>query len=225
LSAPIAILRSLKYAGQSVVAWTNLEQVGCLLLLIPLFYLLVKKTNFKFKYPLIVVIVIFGFFAAQATPPLYAMSSVGGYRQINMYYYSYYWLIAISTLYVEGWVVHKFSSNKILSTLKTPLVSKVYILLAFCMIFIGSLLYGLKDISFYETYLDLKSGRAQRYDREYKQIIAQLESSEGIVYTTDINEWPNSFYRLQLNKKDDIGYWINNAMAAYYGLDEINLAE
>ena len=52
-----------------------------------------------------------------------------------------------------------------------------------------------------------------------------LTESEGIIYTTDINEYPLSFYRLHLAEKDEIGYWINRSMAMYYRLKEVNLDE
>ena len=69
------------------------------------------------------------------------------------------------------------------------------------------------------------SKRAQRYDAEYKRIEKLLMESEGVVYTSDINEYPNSFYRLGLSKQGEIGAWINKDMAKYYNLDDIILEE
>ena len=225
LPALTAILKSLNYAWFSLRHWTRLPQIGCFLLLILLFYYVIKDSSFTFRYPLIVILFLFGIFAAQVTPPLYAMSSEGGYRQIDMYYYSYYWMMALSILYVEGWFIQKWQGSRILRFLIQPFTGKTIVVLSFLMITVGACLYGLKNITISQTFLDLKSGRAMRYDQEYKRIISEIEASDGIVYTTDINEWPSSFHRLGLAKEDDIAYWINTAMASYYGVDKIILKD
>ena len=85
LSAWKAILASLKYAFECIIKWTHLPQIGMLLLLIPIFYIIIKRTDFNFHYPLVAIMLGFGFFAAQSTPLFFAMSSQGAQRQVDIY--------------------------------------------------------------------------------------------------------------------------------------------
>ena len=128
------------------------------------------------------------------------MPTIGAQRQINMYYYSYYLLISLVTLYFEGWIVQKLD-KKIVSNLKiSKSIISIFILISIVCIGVGIYRTDIRNTSFGKTYLDLKSGRAQRYDAEYKRIEKMLVESKGVVYTSDIKEYPNSFYRLGLSK-------------------------
>ena len=223
-SAITAILSSLKYAMKCVVWWTKLPQLGLIILLALLFYPIIKNTKRKFRFPILFVLYSFGIFAAQSTPPLFAMQSVGGLRQINMYYFSYYLMLASIVFYIEGWVLGKIKDRDKIERMVLR-VEKPAVVISVMIIGIGTLMYGLRHTAFCTTLLDLKSGRAQRYDAEYKRIVELIESSDGPVYTTDINEWPDTFYRLDLRQVDDIGFWINASMAKYFGVPAIYLDE
>lgn len=195
------------------------------ILLVILFYPVVKESERKFRFPLLFLVLAFGFFAALSTPPFYAMSNQGGLRQINMYYYAYYLWLAVSVLYLEGWIVSKIKEGGAFT--KIAKFRYICIFVALVMIASGTVIYGLKSTAFFTTFLDLKSGRAQRYDAEYKRIVALIEQSgpEDVVYTSDINEWPNSFYRLGLENRGDVGYWVNSDMAKWFGVGAIELEE
>lgn len=49
---------------------------------------------------------IFGLYASQYTPPLYAMGYIGSGRQINIYCYSSYWCIFAILYYWINWFKH-----------------------------------------------------------------------------------------------------------------------
>ena len=217
-----AVVESIKYAAICIARWTRLQQIGLIILLAVCLAPILRKAQHHFSVPLLKIAFAFGIFAAQATPPLYAMNSVGGLREINMYHYSYYLLMAFVVLEVEGWLIEKLGAK----TEKVgSVVGYVSVGCAAVLVAVGTFMFGLKYTAFFTTFLDLKSGRAQHYDAEYKRIVALIEESDGTVYTTDINEWPNSFYRLDLRPEGDIGYWINNNMAQYFGVDAIILKE
>lgn len=225
MSAIGAIWASVKYAFLRIIDWTGFAQAGLIIILVLLFYPIIKKTSYRFKFPLIAVVLGFGLFAAQATPPFYAMSSAGAQRQVNIYYYSYYLLLSLIVFYVEGWFVKRVERLSALSEVTSKRIAMISVTVSVILIIVGAGLYDVRNTTFGKTALDLKSGRAQRYDSEYKRIDKLLTESEGVVYTTDINEYPLSFYRLCLAKEDEIGYWINISMADYYGVEAIYLEE
>ncbi|MCR4617008.1 MAG: DUF6056 family protein [Lachnospiraceae bacterium] len=220
-----AIISSIKYSGKNIVLWTEINVIGLIILLSILFYYVIAETDFKFRYPAVFIVLAIGFFSAQATPPFYAMSSGGAQRQINIYYYSYYLLIAAILFYIEGWIIKRFGHIIKLSKVQTKVLRIVLIGISSIAICIGTYSYGIKNTTSGTTFLDLKSGRAQRYDAEYKRIERILEESEGDVYISDIEEYPNTFYRLGLAREDEVGFWINGDMAKYFGLNNIFLEQ
>ena len=86
-----AIIRSIEQAFRFLLDWTYLSTFGLYIIFLPILALLIK--NFRkvsIIRGLILIVVMCGLYAAQMTPPLYAMSHIGDKRQINLYYYSYY---------------------------------------------------------------------------------------------------------------------------------------
>ncbi len=216
-----AIGTSVFYAGTSIIRWTGISQIGFFALLILILFPFFKNLKgLKLKYPILLTSLCFLTFAALSTPAFYAMAIPGAGRQINIYYYAYNYVLIIPSLYIEGFLVSKFG-KKIDSFVTRKFIKTVYY---FAIILsIGSIIIGVglnaRNLTSVVNYLDLKSGRAQRYDSEYKRFERDIElCKDGICYTSDINEWPETFYRLEIT---DDSNWINSDMAEYYGIKKI----
>ncbi len=211
-----AIIQSIIYALRCIKHWTSFQQVGMLLILIPIIYMIVKDTKVKFRYPILALLIMFGLFAAQATPPIYAMSYPGDLRQINMYYYSYYLLMAGCLFYLEGWFISKFDSIKLSAAL-----CNIIALAGVALVVFGISQSGIQNTTAYQTYDDIASGRAKQYTVEYQNTIDQILSQDEICYVDDIKQQTNSLEGLSI--KEDSEYWTNRDLASYFGKKKICL--
>ncbi len=214
-----AIIMSFINALKLIKEWVDLPQLGLLICLIPLALLIVKNTDFKFKYPIVALGVMFGLFSAQLTPPLYAMSIIGDTRQINMYYYSMYLLMAGCLIYICGWLNVKYS--KLTNSIEGA--SKWIIIVALVVIIIGVAHGDVHSTSFYKAASDIVSGRASKYDKEYDEIINSIKNSDAVCYVNDIAQETNCFDKMWIDK--DPEYWVNQSLASYFDKDKIILKE
>ena len=158
----------------------------------------------------------FGLFAAQVTPPMYAVSYAGAERQINMYYYSYYLLLAGCLTYIEGWVLNKIKSVQI-SNFSGIIVSIV----GAAIIVLGISINGLERLNLYKVSEDILSGNARQYDIEYSEVIEEINSQDGICYVEDIKQQTHSLDKFYIDK--DPEYWVNKSLASYFGKEKIYL--
>jgi len=111
-SGPLkSIVLSLALGGVMAVGWFDLACVVIILLTVLFVGPYLRKTGWRFRYPLLVVLFLFCVFASQFTPSVYAATSPGPYRLRNAAYFVYLLLVAASTVYVTGWAQQKFSAE------------------------------------------------------------------------------------------------------------------
>ncbi len=213
-----AIIRSILYAGHAFVSWTGIAQIGMLFLLIPIIYVIVKDSHVQFKYPVIACVIMFGIFAAQATPTYYAMSYAGAFRQVNMYYYTYYLLITACLIYVEGFAISKLK-NKAFSKIAEKRIFGAGVLTIVIGVFIG----GVHNLNFLKVSTDILSGDARQYAIEYANVINEIQSQDAICYIEDIHQETNSLAHFDIQTGPD--FWINKSLANYFGKEKIILIE
>ena len=109
-SGPLkAVALSLALGGAMAVGWFDLSGVVVILLTVLFVGPYLRKTGWRFRYPLLVVAFLFCVFASQFTPSVYAATSPGPYRLRNVAYFVYLLLLAISTAYVTGWAQQKLA--------------------------------------------------------------------------------------------------------------------
>ena len=217
MSPVMAIKQSIIFAVKSIIDWFGILQLGVLLCLIVLAYFIVRGSLAKFRFPAIALIIMFGLFAAQIAPSYYGLSSPGAERQIDMYYYSFYLFMATATIYIVGWLNGKFHG-------KTAVIgkySKVIVMVGIVIMALGVVTRGIDSINSYKITGDLVRGRASAYTKEYNNIIEQIKSGDDVVYVPEMTQFTNSFDRLYI--EEDPSYWVNNAMATYYGKKQIIL--
>lgn len=106
--APEAILLSLALAAAAVVKRFDMSA----LLLVVMTVLLVwpcigAKTHFTFPKPAIVCLFVFGVFASQFTPSVYASTSPGPERLRNLAFFNFYWMCCFDAAYITGWYLKR----------------------------------------------------------------------------------------------------------------------
>lgn len=112
-SGPLkSVLLSLALGGAMAVGWFDLSGVIVILLTVLFVGPALRKTEWRFRYPLLVLAFLFCVFASQFTPSLYAATSPGPYRLRNVAYFVYLLLLALSAAYVTGWAQRKSSPGE-----------------------------------------------------------------------------------------------------------------
>lgn len=213
-----AIIHSVFYAVVYIAKWTGLAQLAGFSVIGFFAYILTKNSKYKFQYPFIVFVLSVLVFATQLTPPLYAMSSVGSGRQINIYYYSYYIFMSFNIFYIIGWI-----NQKDIVRIRTKNIQKSFsvctLLLIIGVFLCGCLNYGLHNITFVDTLLALKNSTPQTYSAEYSDRISQIKNGNTTI--SDIKTVPDFFSPLCIEEDSD--FWINKQIARYYDVDKVTL--
>ena len=227
LNPIMAIAQSLSYALGMICEWTRVPQMIYIASVFMLSAFLVPNCSIKFNRPILPIGLAFLLFASQMTPPLYAMSNLGSGRQIDIYYYSYYLLIAFSFFYLCGWLYQRMielneqsASSRYLGF--EVLVRKhIWAITIILCVIMGANSYeqGLLNMTSFQTTKAIMDGTLIKYNQEYNAIEDQLESGVDILELSDIETVPPFFSNLGLS--EDPEFWINKAIARYYGIESI----
>ena len=216
-----AIVLSVYFALRYGADWTGTAQLALFAGAVPILYHLMRKVRFTFPYPMLVIAFVFLSWAAQFTPPLYAMSSVGSGRQINIYYYSYYLMVLICIAYLCGWA----GRRGLLLINEERMAGPARLLMAGLLmtgLFVaGCASYGFSSLTSTDTALALLDGTAASYDAEYEEMITQIAGGEE--YVSAPENVPDFFGDLLLSA--DADGWVNERMAQYYGVEYFYLAQ
>lgn len=112
-SGPLkAVALSLALGGAMAVGWFDLACVVVIALTVLLVGPALRRTEWRFRCPLLVVAFLFCIFASQFAPSVYAATSPGPYRLRNIAYFVYLLFIALSAAYVTGWAQNRFQRNE-----------------------------------------------------------------------------------------------------------------
>lgn len=223
----LAIAQSIFYALVKIGVWTALPQLIYMIAIAILSIFLVPNCSAKFKYPLLSIGIAFALFASQMTPPLYAMSNIGSGRQVDIYYYSYYLLIAFTVFYLYGWAYHRLieQSEKTNSRGSFGIRTLVYrhlfvVSIALCIIWgVGCFAFSIHKMTSAQTTLSILDGTLAQYDAEYRRIISTLESESGDIEIEDIKTVPSYLPNLELS--EDARNWQNCEISRYFGVESI----
>ncbi|MEG2321875.1 MAG: DUF6056 family protein [Bacilli bacterium] len=226
----LAILESFYFAFHFIGKWTNLTIIFFMFLLSLGFYKIVNNTKLSFKYPLLVLIISFGIFAACFTPPCYAMGSFGADRILNIIYFSYYWFLIINTFYFIGWLKNKkikfidTSYDKIMKSKKS--CCYLLILTGF---FLFLPLTSIEDLTTWQgkpytsinAIYSLTTSEASRYNQECLKRIESFQNKElKNVVLNPFTVHPYSLYYSDLTGDKDY-QWSNDPIRKYYDKESV----
>lgn len=216
LGAIKSVFVAISEGANLIFKWTNLIVIIGLLILLPFILQVIKKSKFKFRYPLVFTIVSFGIFCSQLVPPLYAMNNIGEGRLIDMVYYSYYWLLVLNIGYYAGWLQSKFEekTNSLMEYINERII--IYVSILFVILFIVCFpTKNYKEFTSYKALNSLANNEAVNYhneiieryklfeDKELKDVsLKKLINHPDLLYVWDITE-----------DKDD---WVNVAVSQYF---------
>ncbi len=103
-----SLLQGLRYAR----AWIGIWWLAAALLLVPLFWIHYKRTDFQFRYPLLVIGFVYGIFCSMSCPTFYTMNSTGPARAVAIVYYGFILATFFCLYYLAGWVCRKLEQRR-----------------------------------------------------------------------------------------------------------------
>lgn len=194
----------------------------------PFVFILVKKSNFKFRYPLFVFIVSYCLYASRFFSTLYTISSIGSTRQRNGYFLTEILLIMVTLFYFMGWVYRKIESVdskefKLMSHIKS--LSKRYSVLFMLFVIVvsamGVLQFGVKQTTSISSTLSIVTGEAQQFKSEMdERLNLYLDDEIKNVEVYELTSIPYVFMDDSLKIE-----WAKQGIANYYSKDSITLIE
>ena len=185
--------------------------------LLPLLYDMAKeireRTNFEFRYPILVFMLSVGFLCALFCPTYYALGVEGPKRLLNAIYFMFVILLLVNTLYLCGWL------QRILTIDRQKGYSLCWILFSVLLI-VGGFLGCYKDTNGYLAHQSVSSGEAglysQQADARYNQLL-DAKGQDVVVSRYDV--YPVLLYVEEVTGDPD--YFINQMVRSYFDLNSI----
>ena len=146
---------------------------------------------------------------------------------MDIYYYSYYLLLAFCAFYTTGWASQRLrvfaesANHRELGKLLYQHLEVIILALAIVWSF-GCYRWGIPRMTTYITSEAILDGSLRQYDSEYSAIIQVLESGASEIEIKDIETVPPFFSNFEFS--EDASYWTNSVVAEYFGVDSIKLA-
>lgn len=222
-----AILVSFEKGYAYFVNWAKPWLVAAVLLLSPLFLKLAKGSGWRFRYPLLVILLAFCLFCAQLSPPA-MMSVLGSGRHLNIIYYAYILTLLFMAFYIIGWLWRLYErqpafQQQVNNFLQKPWARLLPLLCAVVLLLvIVSGILGRDWLS--RAALDsLNNGEAAQFAHTRDQRVLTYQDPQVRDAVVDhLPARPRIFLQTDLWYKD---WWVNQAVADYYDKDSVSLVE
>lgn len=217
-----SIFVSLYRTFLNIYSWTNVTIILLVLLTVPFMIIAVKKSDLKFRYPLLFTFLSFGVYASMISPNIYTQGNTGGGRTGDIIFYMYIvWMIA-NLLYWTGWIVNHLHIEKLNDKIKSFWPIAYYIVIAglLCLVIYKS---DWRKINQYNAYRDVKQGWAKQYSIEWNErfVVLNDESITDPVFDK-LSTNPETIMYTDLQDED--GYtWINVVCSYYYEKNSVTV--
>lgn len=184
--------------------------------------LLRAEHKFQFKFPLLFVILMYGFYAAMFTPEIYANTDVS-LGPATMEFLTFLLVAAAAIIYVEGWLIARLKAKDSQSVLRKEDSYHKYILIpviAFCILFTLAFRGILGDSVFMRSYEYVASGQAADFKAQIdSQMDILLDDSVKEAYLCPIND--NQGPLMHMPVTEDPTAFTNWVVKGFYGKDTV----
>ncbi|MCM1327241.1 MAG: DUF6056 family protein [Bacteroidales bacterium] len=229
INSPVmTVLLSLWHCMINVYSWTNYKMWLILLIAFPLLWkmagVITKNWKFRFRFPAIATVFLFGIYASQLAPISYMEGTFGPKRMGDMMWYSYVWWLFSVEMYWIGWFRCRFSERKVFAPVKSFL-SRYYGIMQICCLAlwcVSVLLTDVRGTGAYKAWAAVRSGEAGQYALENEERLAVLQNPEiKDVYFYEIEHRvePIFVFDITENNQNDS----NTSMARFYDKNTVNL--
>ena len=219
-----AILRSgvkaVMKTAASTAEWSTLPVLLFSLAAVPVAADFTEKTDFRFRYPLLVGAVSYFLIAAGYMPTLYTQDFTGSGRLLDIQYFLFVLLLFANVFYLTGWLRRKLqqSPEKLLGTKTLRMI-----LLGYCIMTLIACVGSYSSFTSYKAGRDLLNGTAQAYYTEQNERWNVCRNAPGQdVVLAPLRNMP------ELLILNDLGAsktnWRNEVYAMYFNLNSVRVA-
>ncbi len=208
--------------------WITWPIIFMILIMIPLFWNIAKKVDFKFPCPILALTYGYCVTSAMFTPSLYALGNIGAGRIQGLTYCVFILMLTLSIGYTTGWIQKKYAAyNPAAHTLSNKLSADFCWWILSCMFFLGfaSIITVIPEPHYFtmiSAVTDIRNGQAAGYARELNTRITLYQNGSGEdVIINELEHQPKLLFFSDL--KPDTMDWENLGVARYYELNSVTL--
>lgn len=210
--------------------WSGWPVLLLVIVLIPLFYKMAERTEFQFRYPLLVVLFGYCLVSAMMTPPLFAVGSMEAARLQALTYTMYILVLTLCTGYVTGWARRKIEAAAQRKSERSHSgfsAAEIWCILG-CLVFFAlasavTIIPEPHYFVFSSALTDIGNGSAKAYGDALKERIALYNGNEKDVVVEALPAQPALLYFSDIKK--DPEDWENRGLCRFYGIDSVRVEE
>lgn len=221
-SAVVSIILSFYNGIVFMVKWTSAAVIFVWLLLLPVMWWAVKKSNRRFEHPIIVSLLCYCVLSAMFTPTLYAVGMVGLSRVDNIIQMVYYLFLFMVTVYWLGYFCHRESKAAVLDPFFSMTGSGI-VLVGLLLLFV--LIVFTPDKNTFHSVSAVRSlanGEAKVfYEESMERYAMYTDESITDVVVRPYSQRPALFAVEDLS--EDPGNWLNLAVTQYFRKGSVRL--
>ena len=196
---------------------------------LPLFLRSVRRTQYEFRFPVIVSIYLFGMFSCQFAPTFYAYDMLGPLRAVNPIYISFIIMMALELYYLCGWFYRRVLEEGAWMKECADAFYRWYfpygIVTVLFLFGIGCIASDrLSYITGVSALQSLVSGEASVYHAERterEEVFLENLNAKNEITVEDLDAKPYLLYFEDGEIKTDQESWINRGVSKYYGIKSV----
>lgn len=232
MDAISAIGNSFVEACRHMWIFTGIRMLTLMILLLPIIWKMLKKTEFRFRFPGLVLLWSFCFYATGFTPSLYSLGHAGVDRTLNAVKITWQILLLLNQVYWLGWLKQKAEQNvddkaaifarRLISCFGEWTGIPLSFYLVMSMLMLGIFAIEPNQTAYYSSYgayACVHSGEAYEFYKEYLARVEAVTNGQDVVTVTPYHFKPEFLYLGDLT--DDPWNEANRAMATWYGKQAI----
>ncbi len=207
-----------------------------MVLLFPIVWKMLKGVRFRFRYPGVILLLSFCFYATGFTPSMYTLGHAGLSRTLNAVKITYQVLLILNEIYLLGWLQQKLYSTEGLKIRKwrwkTPEKKQAaigcrwwfYPLIGILVLLVFSLTENkLGTYSSYGAYYYVHSGEAYNLRKEYEARVETIQNGGADVVVEPYHFKP--WFLCSGDLSEDPTAEENRAVASWYGRESITCVD
>ncbi|MCL2499576.1 MAG: DUF6056 family protein [Defluviitaleaceae bacterium] len=230
----LAIVRSFEYAFHFISLVIRAPIWLGFVALIPIIYGSLRNCAFRFRYPVWVVIVMYGIYASTFTPNLYSWSSYGPARVVNINFFAFLFFLLFSIIYICGSIA-SYSNQKTQltsrvrskktrqsSVIENPIITAV-LALAFLTVCVHALIRDTNSMTSISAAGSLITGEARTFHEENltrREILLNPNIRDAELLEFSVK--PRVLFHT-LDITPDPTVWPNTSLADFYNKDSVTL--
>lgn len=211
--------------------WLRWPIILMVILLIPLFWHMARKTAFAFRYPFIIVAFGYCVVSAMLTPALFAVGNIAAMRLQALTFAMFILVLTLCVGYVTGWARKRLEHSRQEEKADTEMTGFTrneagWLLGGLVFFTAASLIIAVPEPQYFATasaMQDIINGDAKAYGDTLKARIEIYNSGEKNVEVDALPARPELLYFDDI--EEDPRNWKNQGVCRYYGIDSVTVIE